>query len=103
MEKLTKSLGKAHALAKNVSDARAVFEVSGAHARDVLAKLTPADVSPDAFGVGDIRRSRLAQVAGAFWVVDDHTFRIVCFRSVAQYVFDLLCVAAQPGSEVNHF
>ena len=57
---LRDKLAGTHALAVNVSDARAVFEVRG-------------------------------------------VFRVVCFRSVAQYVCDVLCVAAQPGSEVGVF
>lgn len=91
----------AHALVANVSDARAVFEVCGASAREVMAKLAPVDLAPDHFTPGMFRRTRLAQVPAAFWMTDDQTFRVVCFRSVAQYVFDLLKVAAQEGSAVD--
>lgn len=103
LAQLHKGLGTTHALAVNVSDARSVFEVSGANARDVLAKLTPLDLAPSAFGPGDFRRTRLAQAAGAIWMPQDAVFRILCFRSVAQYMYDLLCTAAQPHSEVNYF
>ena len=68
-----------------------------------MAKLAPVDLSPDAFKLGMFRRTRMAQVAAAFWMVDDTTFQIVCFRSNAQYVLDLLKVAAQKGSEVGFF
>ncbi|MCX8953704.1 sarcosine oxidase subunit gamma [Ruegeria sp. NA] len=98
---MVKALGKTHALAVNVSDARAVFTISGASAREVLGKVAPVDLSAEAFQPGQIRRSRLAQVAGAFWMDDAETFRVVCFRSAADYVFKLLKVAAQPGSEVG--
>lgn len=98
---MTNALGGTHALAVNVSDARAVFRVSGASAREVMGKIAPADFSGDAFQPGQIRRSRLAQVAGAFWMDDANSFRVVCFRSAADYVFKLLKVAAQPGSEVG--
>lgn len=91
----------AHAMAVNVSDARAVFTVSGAGAREVLAKLAPVDLSREAFGAGDFRRTRFAQVPAAFWLQDDDSFRVVCFRSVAQYMFDVLSVAAQEGSDVG--
>jgi len=101
--RMTTALEGEHALVANVSDARAVFEVSGPQARDVLAKLAPVDLDPAQFTPGMFRRTRLAQVAAAFWMTDDQTFRIVCFRSVAQYVFDLLSVAAQSGSEVGHY
>lgn len=101
--KLGKFTAKHHGLAVNVSDARAVFELRGPHAREVLAKLAPVDLSPDAFTEGMFRRTRLAQVPAAFWLEQPDCFRIVCFRSVAQYVFDLLKTAAQPGSEVGYF
>ncbi len=101
VEKMTAALGKAHSLAVNVSDARAVFRLSGPAARDVLAKLCPVDLSPEAFGPGQFRRTRLAQVPAAFWMDDGETFRIVCFRSVAQYVFDLLKAAAHPAAAVD--
>ena len=92
-----------HVLAANVSDARVVIRVQGAACRDVLAKLTPADISPDAFAQGQFRRSRLAQVAAAFWMVDTQTIDVMCFRSVATYVFDLLANAARPESPVGYF
>lgn len=98
---MTNALSGVHALAVNVSDARAVFSISGSNAREVLGKLAPVDLSADAFQPGQIRRSRLAQVAGAFWLDDAETLRVVCFRSTADYVFKLLKVAAQPGSEVG--
>ncbi len=98
---MNNALSGTHALAVNVSDARAVFRISGANAREVLGKLAPVDLSAEAFQPGQIRRSRLAQVAGAFWMDDAETFRVVCFRSAADYVFKLLKVAAQSGSEVG--
>ena len=101
--KLRDALGTAHALVANVSDARAMFTVKGAAMREVMAKLAPVDMSPDAFAPGMIRRTRLAQVAAAFYVADDQTCVIVCFRSVAQYVFDLLKSVSRKGSEVGYF
>jgi sarcosine oxidase subunit gamma len=95
-------LAKQHALAVNVSDARAVFTVKGPHAREVIAKLAPVDLHSAAFTPGMFRRTRLAQVPAAFWMPEEQCFHIVCFRSVAAYVFDLLKIAAQPGSEVGH-
>ncbi len=100
---LEKALKGTHFLAADVSDARAVFRVSGVDAREVIAKLTPADVSPEGLQPGECRRTRLAQVPAAFWMLDEATFEVICFRSVAQYVFDLLTSAAMPGSEVGYF
>lgn len=98
-----KALDGEHALAVNVSDARAVFQISGRNVRDVMAKLSPVDMAPGAFEPGMFRRTRMAQVAAAFWMVDAETIQIVCFRSVALYVFNLLKDAAEPGSEVGYF
>ncbi|MBE1293441.1 MAG: sarcosine oxidase subunit gamma [Rhodobacteraceae bacterium] len=98
---MTDGLKGSHALVANVSDARAVFRVSGDSSRDVLAKLAPVDFARDAFGAGDIRRSRIAQVPAAVWGNEDGSFEVICFRSVAQYVFDVLKVSAQPGGDVG--
>jgi sarcosine oxidase subunit gamma len=96
------ALAGLHHLVVNVSDARALIELSGPGAREVLAKVTPADLHPGSFGPGQIRRSRLAQVAAAFWLTDAETLQVVCFRSVADYVFDLLAKSARDGA-VGYF
>ncbi len=101
--KLAKALKGDHALVSDVSDARAMFRVSGTGAREVIAKLSPADMAPEGFGPGQFRRTRLAQVPAAFHMPDDDSFEIVCFRSVATYVFGLLSLSAKPGSEVGYF
>ncbi|MBC57956.1 MAG: sarcosine oxidase subunit gamma [Confluentimicrobium sp.] len=96
-------LAGTHSLVVNVSDARAMFRISGPAAREVLAKLCPVDLSPGAFGPGDFRRTRAAQVPVAFWMQAEDAFALICFRSVAGYVFDLLKTAARPGGEVGYF
>lgn len=103
IEKMQTTLGDLHSLYVDVSDARAVFDLSGPHAREVLAKLVPVDLAPDQFMPGMFRRTRMAQVPAAFWLHDTDTFRIICFRSQAQYVFDLLTTAAQKDSAVKIF
>ncbi len=99
---ITAALGEAlegeHHMATNVSDARTMFRLNGQGAPEVLAKGAPVDLSPQAFGVGDLRRSRIGQLAAAFWMVDADTFEVVCFRSVGEFLFDWLCVAAEEGS-----
>ncbi len=87
-----------HHMAVNVSDARAVFAIKGVGGREVLAKGAPVDLSPEAFGIGDIRRTRIGQLAAAFWMTDDETFELVCFRSVGAFMFDWLTNAAREGS-----
>ena len=98
VDKLSAALQGQHALVANLSDARARFVVSGTAVRDVIAKLAPVDLHPDSFGVGQVRRTRFAQVAAAFWLSDDQTAHVICFRSVAEYMFALLCNAADPDS-----
>ncbi len=100
---LSEALAKSHHLAVNVSDARAVFRVSGPFAREVLAKLCPVDLSPGAFEPGMIRRTRMAQVPAAIWMDGADTFRVVCFRSVADYVFGILKAAADADAAVGVF
>lgn len=102
---LSAALAGTHYLAENVSDARALIAVNGpdARVREVLAKLAPVDLHPDHFTPGDIRRTRLAQVAGAFWITQAGQAHVICFRSVAQYVFDLLTAAADPAATVEYF
>lgn len=94
---LNKAMTGKHFLAANVSDARARIVVQGPFADEVLAKLAPVDMHPDSFQVGDFRRTHLGQVAAAFWKVDAETFHVICFRSVADYTFDLLAASAKAG------
>ena len=97
MEAIASAMGAAHHLAAVVSDARAVFRVEGEKADQVLAKLCPVDF--ETLEPGELRRTRAAQVAAAFWK-EDEGFTLVCFRSVAGYVMGLLSHSAEKGSEV---
>lgn len=97
MEAIAKAMGSAHHLAAVVSDARAVFRVEGDKANQVLAKLCPVDF--EKLEPGEVRRTRAAQVAAAFWQ-QDGGFTVVCFRSVASYMMGLLTHSATKGSEL---
>ena len=97
MSAIAEALRGQHHLAADVSDARAVFRIEGATADQVMRKIAPVDF--DTLGMGELRRSRAAQVAAAFWK-DDTGFTLVCFRSVAGYVMGLLSTSARPGSEL---
>ena len=94
---IEKALAGEHVLATNVSDARAVFAVEGPFVREVIAKLAPADLHPDTFKPGSLRRTRLGQVAAAFWLEDEQTCHAICFRSMADYTFKLLEASAKAG------
>jgi sarcosine oxidase subunit gamma len=95
---LAKFLAGQHYLAVDVSDARAVFRIEGDKADQVLRKLSPTDL--DKMAPNELRRTRTAQVAAAFWK-QDQGFTLVCFRSVAGYVMGLLTHSAQTGSELD--
>ncbi|NJM84485.1 MAG: sarcosine oxidase subunit gamma [Tabrizicola sp.] len=97
LDTVAKALKGAHHLAVDVSDARAVFQIEGPGAADVLRKLCPVDF--DRLEPGELRRTRAAQVPVAFWQ-QDGGLRLVCFRSVAGYVMGLLGHSAMPGSEL---
>lgn len=94
---ISAALQGAHHLAVAVSDARAVFRVEGAKADQVLAKLSPVDFAT--LAPKELRRTRAAQVAAAFWK-DEGGYTVVCFRSVAGYMMGLLTHSAMPGSEL---
>lgn len=98
---LQAALAGEHAMAVEVSDARAMFRLAGPGVREVVAKLAPVDMSRAAFGPGMIRRTRVAQVAAALWMPEEDCVELVCFRSVAAYVFGLLKVSAARGGEVR--
>lgn len=98
--KLSDTLAGTHHLAVNMSDARAVLSIEGRDVREVLGKLTPADLGTLAFR--EMRRSRLAQIPAAFWLNDETHASLICFRSVAQYAFDLLITASVEGGEVGY-
>ena len=92
---LTDALASEHALVADVSDARAVFDVTGPHAGDVIEKLMPVDL--DDLPADGLRRSRAAQTAAALWRIPDG-FRLIGFRSTADYLRLILENAAIPGS-----
>ena len=100
---LQSKLSGQHALAVNVSDARAMFRIRSPRVREVMAKLAPVDMHPDHFPVGSFRRTRLAQVPAAFWLAEPDAVQLICFRSVAGYVFEILKRASEKGFEVDHF
>ena len=99
---LAQTLSGSHALVAEISDARAMFTLNGAHVREVLAKLCPADLAPAALPVGELRRTKMAQIAAAFWLTEEGAANVICFRSVADYAFGTLKAASHKASAVNH-
>ncbi|QYK43365.1 MAG: sarcosine oxidase subunit gamma [Paracoccaceae bacterium] len=89
---LSAALAGRHHLAVDVSDARALFRIEGDRADEVAMTLFPLDFP--SLGEGELRRTRMAQVAAALWR-QDGGLTVVTFRSVARYAFDLLANAAR--------
>lgn len=101
VEALNGALNGSHFLAVNVSDARAMFTLEGPGVRDVIAKGSPANMDANALPLGEIRRSRLGQLAVAFWLEAEGRGNLVCFRSVGAHVFNWLCVAGEAETLPN--
>ncbi len=99
---LSTCLQDIHHLVVDVSDMRAEFEVNG-DVRDILAKGTPADLSPGSFRAGDFRRSRIGQVQAAFWLTGKECARLICRRSEAEYLAGWLERATARGSELEFY
>jgi sarcosine oxidase, subunit gamma len=87
LDDISKTMDSAHHLAVDVSDARAVFHLSGPGADTTLSRLCPVDFPR--LPAGEVRRTRLAQVACALWREGDG-ITVVTFRSVKRYAFDVL-------------
>lgn len=88
-----------HHLVADVSDMRARFAVSGPGAAVALAKLMPVDIGR--LTAGEVRRSRVGQVAAAFWATRPDTFELISFRSVAEYVHEALANAARHTEDLR--
>ncbi len=101
LARLGGELAGLHHLATDVSDLRVCVRIDESAAREVLAKLSPIDLHPEVFGPGAFRRSRLGQLAAAFWLEGEGA-RVICFRSVADYALALLRQSATDGA-VRHF
>ena len=80
-------------LIHDVSGARVVFDIKGEHLRDVLAKGAPRDMVQTE--IGEVIRTRLGQVAVAFWLNSENHAELVCFRSVADHVEEFLKMSAK--------
>jgi len=82
-------------LLSDVSDARTGFEVSGASARVLLAKVCALDLDAASFGAGHCAQSMLVRVPVLVHQVNDRpAFHIYVDRSMARYTWDWLSDAA---------
>jgi sarcosine oxidase subunit gamma len=94
---LEQALMGEHGLVADMSDARAVFDIIGPDAADVISKRAPVDAA--AMPQGYVRRTRAAQTAAAIWR-HGAGFRGIGFRSTADYLDLILQNAAIAGSQL---
>ena len=93
---LRASLGDRHAAVVDLTESRTLIAVSGAHARDLLAKGCTLDLHPRAFPAGACAQTGLARAGALLHLVDDTpTFEITILRSFADYMWVWLADAAQ--------
>ncbi len=79
------SLGGLVHLAVDESAAWAVWQVSGAGARDALARGTGLDLRPARFAAGASARTRLAGIAAVVAALGEDRFQVLIERSHAAY------------------
>lgn len=72
-----------HAALCDQSDGWAVVTLKGSRAEDVLARLVPVDLRLPAFAVGQTARTLLQHMTVSITRLDERTFRIMAFRSMA--------------------
>jgi sarcosine oxidase subunit gamma len=101
VKELHQALG-AHAAISDQSHGRVVLRIGGARARDLLAKGTPVDLHPRAFGPGQTALTQMAHVGVHLTQIDEApTFEISLFRGFAESFWEWLChSAAEYGYEV---
>lgn len=85
------------------SDARAIVELSGNKARDLLAKGVSVDLHPKAFVVGDAATTLAVHLWITLWQTDPSpTYRIAVFRAFGSSLLDwLISAGAEFGCEVQ--
>ena len=98
-DEVVRNLGRAlenvHASIIDLTDARAVIRVSGAKARELLAKGCPLDLHPRVFASGACAQSLFAKANIILHKLHaDETFELYVARSCATYMWDWLEDAA---------
>ncbi len=87
MKGLDDALGAVHAAVTDVSAGRTIFRLSGANARDVLAKGCPLDLHDRVVKPGYVAGSVLAKITALFHLTDENTIDLYVGRSFADYLW----------------
>ncbi len=84
------------------SHGRLIISIKGPRARDVLAKGTPVDFHPRAFGPGDCAVTQMAHVGVHIAQTGEDVFELSLFRGFAESFWDWLTeMALEYGYEVR--
>jgi sarcosine oxidase subunit gamma len=93
---LRQAAGDGFATVVELGSGQTVIEISGARAREVIAKGCPLDLHPRAFGPGRCAQSRLARTLVTIAQLDDApTFALIVRRSLADYLWQWLLDACR--------
>ena len=94
--RLREALKGQHAAVTDVTEGRAVIDLSGRNARDILMKGCPLDLHPSQFKPGDCAQSALAKTAIILHqTTDAPAYDIYVERSMADYLWRWLEDAAE--------
>jgi sarcosine oxidase subunit gamma len=103
--RLAQALQGIHALAVDMSDARAIFRLEGDNGREVLNKGTSVDFTAPEIADGFVRRIRYAEIAALVHVLATAPFAcdLYVFRSYAEYAWSFLSFTAREAARVSLF
>lgn len=79
-------------------DSHACFQMTGAYLVPIMAKLCAVNLSPEVFTIGQVVQSSVARINAIVMNVSDEktsTFNILCDRTMALYLWDVLLDAMQ--------
>jgi len=86
--KLTEALASKHAAVVEVGESMTVIELTGARARDVLAKGCTIDLHPSVFGASTVVRTLLAKTGMILHMTSNEpSFEVYVHRSFADYAW----------------
>ena len=74
----------------DVSDTRTIFQLKGQNFKEIISKGCPKDMSEKSFEKDSFFRSRLGNVAVAFWMLSEDTIALMCPKSVSDFTFEWL-------------
>lgn len=96
LPRLERAVAGLRAAVSDLSSSRAIIELSGAGARDLLAAGCGLDLHPRAFGAGQCAQTLLARVPVILDQLDDAPrYRLLVRRSYARWLVDWLIDAAE--------